>query len=170
MRQALTRALMAGAFTFGLLAGHLQAQVTDEHAAHAHDHADAGALTLDGDKRWETDAPLRRGMLEIRVASAMLTPAYGARQLSAAQGQQLGEALRGSVATMIAQCQLAPAADANLHVILGRILAAASALETDPLSDEGIPAVAAALDDYGHFFNHPGWLDGAAEDEHAHTH
>jgi len=172
MKHVLNAALTAGVLSLTLLSGSVQAQAADDHAAHAHEHADAdaGTLTRDGDKPWETDAPLRRGMTEIRVASAMLAPAYGARQMSAAQGQQLSEALRGSVATMIAQCQLAPAADANLHIILGQILAAASALESDPLSAQGLPAITAALADYGHYFNHPGWLDGESEDGHDHAH
>jgi len=154
-----------------LLADPLQAQsAAADHAAHGHDPAETGALTLDDGKRWETDEPLRRGMTEIRVASDMLSAAYAARQLSAAQSQQLGEAVRGSVATMIAQCQLVPAADAVLHVILGDILTAVSALEADPLSARGIPGITAALDEYGHYFEHPGWLAGSADDEHAHHH
>jgi len=173
MKHALITALTAGAFALALLSGSVHAQAAaNEHAAHAHEreHADAGGLTLDGDKPWETDAPLRRGMTQIRVASAMLAPAHGARQLSALQGQQLGVALRGSVATMIAECKLAPEADANLHIILGQILAATSALESDPLSPLGIPAITAALEDYGHYFNHPGWHDGTSDDGHDHAH
>lgn len=170
MKQTVTAVLTAGTFALCLAPGALQAQAVDAHAAHAHEHEDAGALTLNGGQPWDTDAPLRRGMMQIRVASAMLVPAYAARQLPAAQAQQLGEAVRESVATMIAQCQLAPDADANLHVILGRILAATSALESDPLSAQGIPAITAALDEYGHYFQHPGWSEAAPQDSHDHAH
>jgi len=166
--------LFAGVLCLSAAAGNVLAQAGDAHAGHAdaqaHEHGAAGELARNGEQRWETDEALRRGMTEIRVASAMLTPAWTARQLSAAQSQQLAEAIKGSVATMIAQCQLAPEADANLHLILARMLAAASTLESEPFSPQGLPAIEAALNDYGHFFNHPGWLDGAAEDEHAHAH
>ncbi len=142
----------------------------DAHAAHGHEHPHAAdaALSLNAAEPWQTDEPLRRGMLQIRVASAMLTPAFEAAQLSQPQSAQLAEAVRQSVNTMIAQCQLPPDADANLHVILGRLLAAAAALETSPLGQDGLPAIQAALQDYGHYFAHPGWQEAPAEDEHAH--
>jgi hypothetical protein len=166
--------LFAAALCLSAATGKVLAQVVQDHAGHAdaqaHEHGTAGALARNGEQRWETDEALRRGMTEIRVASAMLTPAWTARQLSAAQSQQLADAIKGSVATMIAQCQLAPEADANLHLILARMLAAAGTLASEPFSPQGLPAIEAALEDYGDFFNHPGWLDGAAEDEHAHAH
>ncbi len=143
---------------------------TDAHAAHGHEHAHAAdaALSLNAGEPWQTDEPLRRGMLQIRVASAMLAPAFAAAQLSQPQAAQLAEAVRGSVNTMIAQCQLPADADANLHVILGRLLAAATALENSPLAQEGLPAIQAALQDYGHYFAHPGWQEAPVADEHAH--
>ena len=165
--------LFAGVMFLSAATGNALAQAVDEHAGHAdaqaHGHGTAGELARNGEQRWETDEALRRGMTEIRVASAMLTPAWTARQLSAAS-QQLADAIKGSVAKMIAQCQLAPEADANLHLILARMLAAAGTLASEPFSPQGLPAIEAALEDYGLFFNHPGWLDGAAEDEHAHAH
>jgi hypothetical protein len=170
MKHTIAAVLSAGVFAASLQPGVVLAQTTDDHAAHAHEHGDAGSLSLNGSQRWETDAPLRLGMTQIRVASAMLEPAFAARQLPAAQAQQLVAAVRDSVATMIAQCQLAPEADANLHLILGKILAATSALESEPLSVQGIPALMAALDDYGHYFNHPGWSEAAPEDSHDHAH
>jgi hypothetical protein len=166
----------ARVLSFGVLC--LVAQATlgqapaagQEHAAHGHEHAHAadGALSLNGGKPWQTDAPLRRGMLQIRVASAMLTPAFEAAQLSQPQAAQLAEAVRLNVNTMIAECQLPADADANLHLILGRLLAAAEALETAPMAADGLPAIQAALQDYGHYFAHPGWQEVPAEDEHAH--
>jgi hypothetical protein len=166
----------ARVLTFGVLCLVGQATLAqapsaaDEHAAHGHEHAQAaaGALSLNAGEPWQTDAPLRRGMLQIRVASAMLTPAYEAAQLAQSQSAQLAEAVRGSVNTMMAQCQLPADADANLHIILGRLLAAAAALETAPLAAEGLPAIQAALQDYGHYFAHPGWQEAPAADEHAH--
>ncbi len=169
--QPRTAVLTVGVWCLMAQAALAQAPATpDVHAAHEHEHAhaaDAG-LSLNAGEPWQTDEPLRRGMLQIRVASAMLTPAFEAAQLSQPQSAQLAEAVRQSVNTMIAQCQLPPDADANLHVILGRLLAAAAALETSPLGQDGLPAIQAALQDYGHYFAHPGWQEAPAEDEHAH--
>ena len=162
---------MMGALCLVAQAALAQAPVAaDAHAAHDHEHGQAGdtGLSLNAGEPWPTDEPLRRGMLQIRVASAMLTPAFATAQLSQPQSAQLAEAVRLSVNTMIAQCQLPPDADANLHVILGRLLAAAQVLETSPLAAEGLPAIQAALQDYGHYFAHPGWQEAPAADEHAH--
>ncbi len=92
----------------------------DAHAAHGHAHAADTGLSLNAGEPWQTDEPLRRGMLQIRVASAMLTPAFEAAQLSLPQSTQLAEAVRSSVNTMIAQCQLPPDADANLQAAPNR--------------------------------------------------
>ena len=88
----------------------------------AHDHDASHALSLNNGQQWETDAALRHGMLEIRAAVTMLTPAFESGQLNQTQAHQLSEAVRGSVNTMIEQCELAPEADANLHSILAKLL------------------------------------------------
>lgn len=137
-------------------------------AAHAHEeHGGAAVLSLNHGEPWETDEALRHGMTEIRAAVDMVTPAFNAGQLSAQQGQQLSEAIQGSVNTMIEQCELPPDADANLHVILAALLSGASAVNSLPQSKEGVPALKEALETYGHYFHHPGWQ----ADEHAgHSH
>ncbi len=145
----------------------LHAQPHDHAAEHAHvEHGDAG-LSLNNGKPWDTDAALRRGMIEIRTAVDLLEPAFAAEQLNQTQAIQLSEAVKGSVTTMIEQCELEPAADANLHSILAMFLAAASELEFSPLSSNGLPALQAALQAYGQYFDHVGWQS----DEHAaHSH
>ncbi len=106
-------------------------------------------------------------MTQIRAAVDMLTPVFEAGQLSSEQARQLGEVVMGSVNTMIEECALAPEADANLHIILGHLLVAAGELDAAPQSPAGLPALKAALDTYGHYFQHPGW-EGDAHDAHAH--
>lgn len=149
-------------------AGTVLAQTSDP--GHAHNHELTGELAMDGDQPWQTDEPLRRGMTEIRVAIGMLAPAFDARVLSLPQSQQLSEAVRLSVTNIISQCQLTPEADANLHVILGRILVATDVLDFLPLDAGGIPAIQHALEEYGHYFSHAGWSSKALEDEHVHDH
>lgn len=144
-----------------------QADAHDHAASNAHDDHGGTALSLNNGQQWETDAALRHGMLEIRTAVAMLTPAFEAGQLTQTQAHQLSEAVHGSVNTMIEQCKLAPEADANLHTILAQLLKGSAALEAAPLSVDGLPALHRALETYGHYFNHVGWQS----DEHAeHAH
>ncbi len=143
------------------------AQVHEHAAEHAHDeHASIG-LSLNDGAQWETDAALRKGMVEIRTAVDLLEPTFAAGQLNQAQAQQLSHAVQSSVNTMIEQCKLEPAADANLHSILAMLLAGAASLESSPMSAAGVPALRDALQAYGHYFNHAGW----EADEHAtHAH
>ena len=144
-----------------------QTDAHDHDASEAHEEHGGGAISLNDGQQWETDAALRRGMLEIRTAVAMLTPAFESGQLSQTQAHQLSEAVHGSVNTMIEQCQLAPEADANLHSILAELLKGSATLESAPLSSAGLPALQGALDTYGHYFNHPGW-EGDEHADHAH--
>lgn len=160
---------LAIAFTLSCWAGQVNAQADahDHGAATAHEEHGGAALSLNDGKQWETDAALRHGMLEIRAAVAMLAPAFESGQLDQAQAHQLSEAVHSSVNTMIEQCQLEPAADANLHGILAMLLEGSAALEAAPLSPAGLPALQGALETYGHYFNHAGWQG----DEHAaHAH
>lgn len=159
------------AFAFALSCWTLQANAQpdahDHAATHAHDEHDDAALSLNNGEQWETDEALRHGMLEIRAAVAMLTPAFESGQLNQVQAHQLSEAVHGSVNTMIEQCQLTPEADANLHSILAELLKGTAALEAAPLSSEGLPALQGALEAYGHYFNHAGW-EGDEHATHAH--
>jgi hypothetical protein len=141
---------------------HDAAHEQDSHAGHG-----AGDLSLNNGEQWQTDAVLRRGMTEIRVAVDMLTPKLAAGQLNQNQADQLSEVVNGSVNTMIEQCKLEPVADANLHIILAQMLTAAAQVKASPLSGEGIPALSKALESYGHYFNHALW-QGDDHGGHAH--
>ena len=84
----------------------VNAQSDAHDASHAHEEHGGTALSLNNGQQWETDAALRHGMLEIRAAVTMLTPAFESGQLNQTQAYQLSEAVQGSVNTMIEQCQL----------------------------------------------------------------
>ncbi len=144
-----------------------QTDVHDHDAPHAHEVHEGTTLSLNNGELWETDEALRHGMLEIRAAVTMLTPAFESGQLNQTQAHQLSEAVQGSVNTMIEQCELAPEADANLHSILAELLKGSAALESAPLSSAGIPVLQGALESYEHYFNHVGW-QGDEHADHAH--
>jgi hypothetical protein len=64
------------------------------------------------------------------------------------------------VAFIVANCKLAPAADAVLHVIVADLVAGADAMEgkvkgTAPRA--GFVNVVQALDTYAKYFDHPNW-------------
>lgn len=126
----------------------------DAHSAHG-----AVTLTLDHGKPWPTDAPLRRGMDNLRAAFAEKLEAIHANALSDAEYKALGEKTAQEVATIVAQCKLKPDADAMLHVIIGEMLSGADIMmgKTEGAPREGAHKAVMALGDYGRYFDHPGW-------------
>lgn len=113
-----------------------------------HEHGDAtgeARLVLDHGKKWQTDAPLRKGMENIRAVLA-------ARQ----KPEALAELINAEVAYIVQNCKLPEDADAQLHLVIAELLAGADAMKAEHRR-EGVERVARALNQYGEFFNHPGW-------------
>lgn len=139
------------------IGGALAAQ---HHDGHEH-HADAPmqlALRADGTK-WPTDAPLRRGMEQIRQRIGAVLVGIHAGKLTAAQYGKLAEEVRGEINAVIANCKLDPQADAQLHIVVGEMLAGADKMTRKSASgrQRGAIAVVKALEDYAAHFEHPGW-------------
>jgi hypothetical protein len=132
-----------------------------EGSAHAHDdHHDHALhpLSLDRDGRpWPTDAALREGMQRIRDAVILATAEHERSGHDAERDIELANAVDEAVAFLFANCRLEPEADANLHLLLARIMAASAALRADSETGEGLVGLLAALDDYPRYFDHPAW-------------
>ncbi len=141
----------------------VDAHAHDQHDSHSGHQAQSATLNLNQGERWETDEPLRKGMLEIRDAVNKASAHSGTGKLSAQQAEELTVAIDESVDFIIEQCKLEPEADANLHVILAEILTASGVLKSEPQSMDALPRIHGALENYAHYFNHPDW---AAAHEH----
>jgi hypothetical protein len=130
----------------------------DQHAEHA-EHAWHTAQTpaLPQGPRWSTDEPLRTAMERIRTAVEHVAPAFDAKQIQPADAQALAAVVEDSVSYMVANCKLEPQADAALHMLIGRMLNAATSLKRDPAAQTGVPQLLAALHDYQSTFDHPDW-------------
>ena len=113
---------------------------------HEHGHgAGEAKLVLDHGRKWQTDAPLRKGMENIRaVLSTRQKP------------EALAELINAEVAYIVQNCKLPEDADAQLHLVIAELLAGAEAMKGEH-PREGAERVARALDQYGTFFDHPGW-------------
>lgn len=125
---------------------------------HGHGHGPA-TLQLDHGKKWPTDEALRRNMTAMAAALAPKVPAVHQGSLAASDYGKLGQAIEGHVGQIIAQCKLAPEADAMLHLVVAELLGAADVLQGRAA---GQPAAAVhkavgALNDYGRHFDHPDW-------------
>lgn len=122
-----------------------QAHSSIEHQAHQ--QLATQQLELDHGRLWSTDASLREGMERVRAAAADSARQAGSgEQITTRQSRALAASIQDSVAFMVTHCHLQPRADANLHMLLGRLLAA-----------DGLPQVLDVLDLYPRYFAHPGW-------------
>jgi hypothetical protein len=131
-------------------------------AGHDHDHAATPAtLTLDAGKKWMTDTPLRQAMTNIRNAVSDAVPAIHADKYSASEYETLAKKIDSEIGYIVRNCQLKPAADAQLHLVLARILEGIAAMEgktEDVTRQSGAVSVMRALKDYNIYFDHPGWI------------
>ena len=138
---------------------------------HAHEHEGHGsaAPTLNNGQKWSTDASLRQGMASIKDALLPQLPAIRANTLKAAQYQALAQQTHTQIGFMVTNCKLAPEADAQLHLIIADLGAAAEAMAGNDkkLSRQaGAMKLQHALETYGEFFDHPGWSLPAAAHGH----
>lgn len=122
---------------------------------HAHGHGEgAPTLQLDHGKRWPTDAALRQAMGTLNENMRQALPAIHEDRLPAAQYAQLAEAVRGQVAYMVEHCNLPADADAQLHLVIARLLAGADAMaDVSAGQRDGAISVLSALGDYASYFD-----------------
>lgn len=114
--------------------------------SHEHGHgAGEAKLVLDHGRKWQTDAPLRKGMENIRAVLAT-------RQ----KPEALAALVNAEVAYIVQNCKLPEDADAQLHLVIAELLAGADEMKGER-GGEGVERVVKALNQYGRYFDHPGW-------------
>ena len=117
--------------------------------AHHHDHGAPAQLTLNNGQKWQTDEPLRLGMQRLQhLSSSMSIPA---------QAATLAEGVHEQVSFLINNCELEPAADAVLHVLIADLLRGADLLTDQSTTSDGANLISHALEVYPQYFDHPGW-------------
>lgn len=79
-------------------------------------------LSLDDGREWETDPPLRAAMETLRNAVAAVAEDHHDDTMTTAEYGALAAAVESQVDYMVLNCELPPEADAQLHVLLGRVL------------------------------------------------
>lgn len=145
-------------FTLSLITTSLAAA---EIGTHQHEPgASPSMLKLNDGKKWATDAPLRKGMENIRAAMAAALPAIHTNKLSSAKYNGLAKQVSNEVAYIVANCKLDPQADAQLHLIIADILGGVEAMQGKTKGTQrqtGTVAVLGALKKYATYFDHPGW-------------
>lgn len=128
-------------------------------SAHAHHASASPRPTFDDGRKWATDEPLRRHMEAVRELLARHSSAVLQGELTWDQAKVLGADVELKVAAILADCRLAPGADANLHLILADMVEGADILQgkTRHRPEAGTAKVARATQMYATYFEHPGW-------------
>ena len=130
-----------------------------EQESHGSGSAVAQLQLKDGQK-WQTDAPLRLGMANIRAAFDADHPAIHAGKQTDAQYAALATHIDQQVQSIVANCHLPADADANLHLVIADILEGVEAMEGKSKKmkrQAGALKVGGALEKYASHFDHPGW-------------
>jgi hypothetical protein len=134
------------------------AAMADVHK-HEHGATEVHKLSLNQGKKWATDEPLRKGMAEIRSLVDAQHEGIHKGRLKPGEYAALGAKIEAQVGYIVANCKLAPDADANLHVILEEMLEGVEAMKGEEKKSPraGAGKVVDALNEYGQHFDHPGW-------------
>ncbi len=128
---------------------------------HHHPHDEHPAeLQLNAGKKWETDAPLRQSMTELRQLFASNLEGIHANEIALGGYHELARNTESAVSRIVAQCKLPPAADAQLHIIVAELLSGAEMMSDHAnagTAHKGAVKVIESLNRYGQYFNDPGF-------------
>jgi len=133
--------------------------VSAQDHSHSHDAEEPVQLTLNNGKKWTTDDNLRQSMNRIRDALAAELPAIHSGKATAEQYRKLAQKTNDQIAFIVKNCKLDQKTDAMLHLVLADIIAGADAMMGQDSSEahKGAAKIVRALDNYGAYFDHPGW-------------
>lgn len=161
MLKSLTLGMILAGLSFGLPAQTTAPQHAHEHAhERQHEAHDTSAPIAVPSERWATDAPLRKGMQQVRDALAVLDH-YPMGHISEAMALDRVKTIKDAGAYMFANCKLPEKPDEALHGILVPLLAAAQKLEQDPTDMGQVRAMQDAVADYPRYFDDPAWSAAA---------
>lgn len=142
-----------------LLAIPAKAIMAGEHNHHSHGPEKQAQLSLDNGKKWVTDENLRQAMARIRDALEADLHAIHSGKASAEQYRALAQKTHDQVAFITKNCKLEQKTDAMFHIVLADIIAGADAMAASDgkAARKGAEKLARALENYGAYFDHPGW-------------
>lgn len=123
------------------------------HAQH-HDHAAAPPAVEAPAQRYAADAVLSEHMQGVRSAVEGLGH-YEHGHMGPAMAVQLAAQVEDHVRAIVANCKLAPEADAALHAIIVPLVQNAGALKQDPANLDAIQPMRDALARYATQFDDP---------------
>lgn len=142
-------------------AGTSMAATNSTAPAHQHEHgASTATLQLNAGKKWETDAPLRQAMGNIREAMAASLHKIHENRLSRQGYATLAKTVEKEVGNIVANCKLGPQADEQLHIVVAALLEGAEQMADKAKAEkrqDGAVRVIGALEKYGNYFDDSGF-------------
>ncbi len=133
--------------------------MAQSNRSHEH-HAEKTELTLNKGKKWQTDAPLREGMANIKQEFAKHLSDIQANKVSDVIYLQLADASNSEINKIFQNCKLPKDADAQLHTVLVGMLAGVGQMKSgqdNGAKHEGALQVVKGLEQYAAHFDHPDW-------------
>ncbi len=125
---------------------------------HQHHHKQQSAeLVLNQGEKWRIDSSLHLGMSKIKQELQTNLKQIHHDKFTAKQYQTLALQLDQHLGFLFENCQLAPEADAQLHVLLARIIKGADKMKHAADKKQGAVLVIQALQDYPRYFNDANW-------------
>lgn len=137
-----------------MLLGMLAMPATTLAEDHDHGHG-VTELTLNNGEKWEIDAPLSLAMNKIRDAVEAQLDGIHANNLPQKKYNALANEVNNQIAYMIENCELEPAADAQLHIIIHDLMDAAETMQSKADAQAGAVKVVGAIKNYSTYFNDP---------------
>jgi hypothetical protein len=130
----------------------LPATAFAQHAGHG-DHAAHAEATLPADgQRYATDAPLRKGMADIRTAVAAFDH-YEHGHMNEEQALATVAIIERSIGYIVANCKLEPEADHALHGVLAKLGKGVAGLKADTNDMSALAPMREAVADYSLLFS-----------------
>ncbi len=147
----------------GLLFFAMFASADDDHQSASQG---AGLASKQGQK-WETDEALRQGMDNIRQAIVASRADIEKERLNAQDYRRLAQIVNRNVDVIVKNCKLSRDADRAFHaIVLNDLIGSAQLMQSSPRLEAkrvGALGVLQTLQNYGAYFQHPGWGIAAAK-------
>ncbi|UUO23863.1 hypothetical protein FGD67_11960 [Colwellia sp. M166] len=147
-----TRYVLLTAIIFNCLLSY--STVAEEHQ---HQHSNQQALQLNHGAKWQIDQSLHIGMVSIQQQLMVNLDAIHYDKFSQTQFLALASAFDKQLNFLFENCQLAPKADAQLHVLLAKIMQGNDLIKHAENKKSGAVMILQALEEYPKYFNDVNW-------------
>lgn len=114
-------------------------------------------LALNHGKRWTIDESLHIGMTSLKREIEINLEAIHNNQFSTTQYQELARSLNDHLNFLFKNCKLEPQADAQLHILLAKIMGGVEQIKSNDNQKQGVVLIIQSLQEYPVYFEDSNW-------------